>query len=236
MSIIVCWSVKGGSGTSVVAAGLALLAARQPSGALLVDLDGDQPGILGQPDRAAVGVRDWLVEGGAAPPDALGRLEAEVAPGLRLLPAGTQDALANAGGGSNGTPAGVLQRVRALTLVAAAEQRTVVVDAGPAGRDGGGLASLVHEALRSRRHRSVLVVRPCYLALRRMVSLGRVDALAVVAEPWRALTLDEVTSVVDAPVVVEVPVEAAVGRAVDAGTLARRTPRSLLRALRDLSA
>jgi len=44
---ITCWSVKGGSGTTVVATALALLcAARVPDGALLVDLVGDAPLVL----------------------------------------------------------------------------------------------------------------------------------------------------------------------------------------------
>ena len=47
--LICCWSVKGGSGTSVVAASLAaILASRDATGSLFVDLDGDGPALFGE--------------------------------------------------------------------------------------------------------------------------------------------------------------------------------------------
>jgi MinD superfamily P-loop ATPase len=46
--LIALWSPKGGSGTSVVAASLALVAAERFE-ARLADLGGDQPAILGLP-------------------------------------------------------------------------------------------------------------------------------------------------------------------------------------------
>lgn len=45
--LVVCWLPKGGVGTSVVAAALALRAAADGTETLLVDLAGDQPAILG---------------------------------------------------------------------------------------------------------------------------------------------------------------------------------------------
>ena len=87
--MITCWSAKGGSGTSVVAAALAVLLARRPQGALLVDLCGDQPALLGCREPQGHGVRDWLVSATDTPPDALGRLEMDVVTGLRLLPTGS---------------------------------------------------------------------------------------------------------------------------------------------------
>ena len=67
--VTVCWAAKGGSGTTVVAATLAL---RAPHPSLLVDLDGELPSVLGiaQPDRP--GVADWMAS--AAPPDHLADL------------------------------------------------------------------------------------------------------------------------------------------------------------------
>ena len=58
-----CWSVRGGSGTTVVAAGVALVRAKrhhQAPPVLLVDLGGDAPAVLGMPEPAAPGVADWL--------------------------------------------------------------------------------------------------------------------------------------------------------------------------------
>ena len=52
MPVTVCWSVKGGSGTTVVAATLALSC---PTASLLVDLDGELPAVLGLPEPSGQG-------------------------------------------------------------------------------------------------------------------------------------------------------------------------------------
>src|SRR4051794_637388 len=94
--LIACWSAKGGSGTTVVAASMAaLLARRQPT--LLVDLDGDLPAALGMADDDRAGVRDWLAAGDRVAPDALGRLELAAGPRLSLLPFGAAGAQAVSG-------------------------------------------------------------------------------------------------------------------------------------------
>lgn len=66
------------------------------------------------------------------------------------------------------------------------------------------------------------VVRgPCYLALATLVSLSvRLDGVVLVAEPGRALSAEDVTAVLDVPVVATVPVHPAVARTIDAGLLA----------------
>src|SRR4051794_33057920 len=65
-----CWSVKGGSGTTVVASSLALLlATRSPAGSVLVDLAGDVPAVLGIPEPDGPGVSDWLAAGDSVPAD-----------------------------------------------------------------------------------------------------------------------------------------------------------------------
>ena len=224
--MITCWSAKGGSGTSVVAAALAIVLARQPQGALLVDLCGDQPALLGRPEPHGPGVRDWLVAGEDTPPDGLARLETEVTTGLRLLPTGS--------GGDVGWPTEVgspEDRGRVLATTLARHRRRVVVDAGcVSGRPPPGAEAVVHGGVTS-----LLVVRPCYLALRRALATGlRPSGVVVVTEPWRALHPRDVASVMGAPVVAEVPVDPAVGRAVDAGVLAQRLPRGIARALADI--
>ena len=79
---------------------------------------------------------------------------------------------------------------------------------------------------------SLLVLRPCYLALRRAVDAPlRPSGVVLVAEPGRALGRRDVEDVLDAPVRAEVPVSPAVARMVDAGLLSRRLPRLLERAL-----
>ncbi len=87
--LVSCWSAKGGSGTTVVAAALAAVHARRnPHGALLVDTGGDLPLALGLPELDGPGLTEWLAAGAAVPADALARLEVPVRPGLGLLPRG----------------------------------------------------------------------------------------------------------------------------------------------------
>lgn len=86
--LVTCWSVKGGSGTTVVAAALAILLARRlAEGALLVDAGGDAPCALGLPEHGAPGLADWLAAPSEIGADALDRLLVDAAPGLSLLPA-----------------------------------------------------------------------------------------------------------------------------------------------------
>jgi hypothetical protein len=76
----------------------------------------------------------------------------------------------------------------------------------------------------------VLVIRPCYLALRQALNTGATaDAAGVVlvSEPGRALGSDDVAAVTGLPVIATVPLRADVARAVDAGVLADRLPEVL---------
>lgn len=79
-----------------------------------------------------------------------------------------------------------------------------------------------------------LVTRPCYLALRRSFTVPRPDGLVVITEPGRALTVEDVAAVIGAPVRAVIPQDPAVARAIDAGLLASRLPRTLARTLRPL--
>jgi len=213
----------------VVAASLAVVLARRPAGALLVDLCGDQPALLGLREPPAPGVADWIVRGAQAPPDALGRLEVDVADGLRLLPRGSWD-----GAGSGDVDA----QLAILGPLLAADRRAVVVDAGRLAAPGDGAPSAaVHAAgsLTEAATASLLVIAPCYLALRRAVAVGvRPHGVVVVGERGRALQADDVADVVGAPVLAEVGSDPAVARIVDAGLLVSRLPRLLERAVTHL--
>jgi hypothetical protein len=72
-----------------------------------------------------------------------------------------------------------------------------------------------------------LVVRgPCYLSLRAAIDHPwRPHGIVVLAEAGRPLTGADVSDVVGAPVIAQVPVEAAVARIIDAGLLLARLPR-----------
>ena len=211
-----CWSVKGGSGTTVVAASLALLAASAPAGALLVDLAGDVPAVLGLPEPVGPGVREWLAADPAVEADALGHLATAATPGLRVLPAGSASAMPRAV-----PPA----RVDLLGDALAANPGEVVVDLGVPAPD---LLPLL-----ARADRSLLVLRPCYLALRRATALPtRPTGVVLVTEPGRALGRRDIEDVVGVKVAAEIDVQPTIARAVDAGLLAGRLPRSLSRTLR----
>jgi hypothetical protein len=210
------WSPKGGSGTSVLAAACAAALARR-GGCRLADLGGDQPAILGLGADPDTGIAEWLATGPDAPADALDRLAVEVAPGLLLIPPGTPRLLAPPAAAEAGAALGAaLQRA----------ELPCVVDAGradaPAARMTVELADV-----------SVVVLRGCYLGLRRAVNApltARAAGIAFVDEPGRSLGASEVRDVLERPVLTRVPVRPAIARAVDAGVIAVRPPEPLLRA------
>lgn len=218
-----CWSTKGGAGTTVVAVSLGLLlSSRHPDDAvLLVDLGGDVPAVLGLPEPTGPGLSDWLAAGHGVPADGLARLEVEVRPAVSLLPRGSGELIAP-------------ERAEVLAGLLGAESRHVVVDCGQLERPGpGGGANEVARVLAAGATRSLLVTRPCYLALRRFLGVPlRPSGVVMVREAGRSLTALDVEDVVGAPVVADIAVDPAVARAVDAGLLAHRVPRNLARALR----
>ncbi len=196
-------------------AGSALAAA--PSGCLIVDLAGDQAAVFGLPESAGPDLAGWL-DAAHAPVDGLPRLERAVTDGLALV----------TGPIGHGRPG---ERLRLLAEVLSADSRRVIVDAGRLESEGP-VPPLV-QALMDRADQALLVTRACYLALRRSVG-GRPRPTGVIlgVEPGRALGTDDVAASVGAPVVARVAIEPAVARAVDAGLLSSRPPRSLVKALK----
>jgi hypothetical protein len=67
-----------------------------------------------------------------------------------------------------------------------------------------------------------MVVKPCYLSLRRASRLPRPSNVFVIKEDNRALTVKDVGNVLSVPIAAEIPYEAAISRAVDAGLLPAR--------------
>lgn len=213
--LVACWSAKGGSGATVVSVALALVLART-SEVLLADLAGDVPGALGLAEPESPGLAAWLGAGDDVGPAALDRLEVEARPGLVVLPRGSGPAPA------------VPSRVDALATRLVDDPRPVVVDCGVLGPWSPAASAIAGAATHS-----LLVTRPCYLSLRRAVRLPlRPSAVVLIEEPGRALTKHDVEEIVGVPVTVEIGLDPAIARAVDAGLLASRLPRSLERALR----
>jgi hypothetical protein len=212
--IVTCWSVKGGSGTSVVAGGLAVAwAAARP--VLAVDLAGDLPAVLGVAAPSGPGVVEWLHAGRGVGGAALHALAVDAVPGLRVLHRGGPTE-GQVGGRAGDVADG---RWAAFAEAMAAVGTDVVIDAG--------LAPLPLE-LAARTDASLLVIRPCFLALRRLSAAGDVPAGAVViSEPGRALGRRDIERVLGIRIAAEMRLDPAVARAVDAGLLASRLPASL---------
>jgi hypothetical protein len=178
--IVTCWSAKGGSGTTVIAAALGVLLARQ-SETLLVDLHGDMASVL-----AAT--------------------EVPVLHNLRLLRVADVDPV----------------------IFDAGEGRSIVIDASGA-RPGS------EPELIARCDSSLLVIRNCYLAIRRSSAASvRPSGIVLVREAWRSFDRHDVERAIGVPVVAEVDVGPAIARTTDAGLLASRLPAQLDRALHSL--
>jgi hypothetical protein len=220
--LLVCfWSPKGGSGTSVIAAAAALVLAREGP-ARLVDLAGDLPAILGLATDPEQGLRDWLRIGPEAPTEALDRLAVDAGRGLTLLPAGAGDVA------SASPEAGA-----ALAIALRADPRPTVIDAGVLrAQSEPAMHALVEVA-----DVDVVVIRGCYLALRRAVRIeltSRASGAVYVEEAGRSLGVRDVTNVLGIPVLASVGVRASTARAIDAGVLPTRLPDALARPVREL--
>ena len=116
--VVVCWSLKGGAGTTVVSAAIALEASRRGDNPLLLDLAGDLSAVLGV-DGSGSGIADWCSATGGAGVEAIDGLAVEVHGGARVVGRGVA-------GWESADPA------RLDLLVSNLGERTelVVVDAG----------------------------------------------------------------------------------------------------------
>ena len=218
--LLACWSVKGGVGTSVVSAGIATMLARREGSATLFDLAGDLPSILGVPEPDGPGLRDWLHADDAVGVEAIGRLEREAGPGLRFVHRGRR------------VPGSVDRAALAAAHLAEADGVNVI----DVGRLGDGESDAVRRAVVEGATTSLLVTRPCYLALRRALACPvRPDGIVLVAEPGRAIGRSDVVDVLGRPVVAEIVVDPAIARAVDAGLLTSRLPADLARSLANVA-
>jgi hypothetical protein len=208
--LLALWSPKGGSGTSVVAAALSLVSAARGQ-TRLVDFAGDQPAILGLPPLNSLPTLvDWLAAGASTPSEWLYDIAVPVVPGLSLLPGGpaTQAAPPEAG---------------AALAVALRDGGLTVVDVGSGADESDGAGRAVVDVADA----TLMVIRPCYLALRRAVAdprLGSSAAAILVEDAGRALDADDVAAVLGLPVAGRFPVRAEIARAVDAGVLRDHLP------------
>jgi hypothetical protein len=209
------WSPKGGSGTSVVSAACAVLLGRVAP-VRLADFGGDQAAVLGLSVDTPSGLSEWLTVGPEAPADALDRLAVDAGHGVALLPRGTGPLW------SASPEAGA-----ALGVVLANDPRITVADV--AGADAPALHALVEVS-----DASIVIVRDCYLGLRRAVRnplVERASGVIVVHEHGRALGTSEIRDVLDVPVLATVDTRPSTARIVDSGVLPTRITEHLARPL-----
>lgn len=203
--LTLCWAAKGGSGTSVVAASMAV-AADSPS--LLIDLAGDAPTLLGLAKPDTPGIFDWFASD--APTHRLAALETSIGQNTSLIHRGSPQAVSVA-------------RWQLASSVWANDERRVIVDLGtrpPLRFLGGGCSSL-------------LVTRPCYLATRAAAQIGiQPTGIVMVREPGRLLRARDLEVAIGAPVVAVIEWDPAIARVADSGLLANRLPGGLRRELR----
>ena len=206
-------SPKGGTGTSVVAASLAIVSSSS-SPTLLVDLAGDQAAILGLP-QPPIGLSDWANGMTYREFDEIVSLCHD---NLYLAPTGIFDfETLNANAWD--------KLLRALSLKHS-EGCNIIVDLGRAD---------IPLALRKIVDTCYLVTRPCYLALRRAVDLETAfSGVIVVNEPDRVLTSRDVESVLKLKCVAEIPYTSEISRRVDSGLLKSRLPMALQSVLSQL--
>jgi hypothetical protein len=201
-----CWSAKGGSGTTVITASLGLCSLDPVT---LIDLAGDLPAVLGIAEPAGPGILEWLQSD--APIERLSDITVPVTEGLSLLPSGRGD--------RHRPSARWAELLSALTT----EEHRVIIDAGT-----GQPPTIVHNLV----DRSLLVTRACYLALRRVVSSPiRPTGVILVNESGRALREVDVEAAVGAPILANVGLDPQIARCVDAGLMAARLPRMMRRDL-----
>lgn len=213
--LFVCRSVKGGAGTSVVAASLASISSHTTS-TLLVDLAGDQPAIFGSVTPVA-GLSDWMQ---APHTDSLVGTAITVDDNLCILPTGDSPLPHRESAAWNELTRQLVERSRIPS--------TVIVDLG---------STTPPPVLLDAADRVLLIVRPCYLTLRRATTLGDIaDSVIVVDEEQRALRPRDVESVLGLPVVAVVKTHPTVARRVDAGILHGRLPEVLTTPLRKVLA
>lgn len=204
------WSVKGGVGVSTVAAMFAIARASRAEPSLIVDFAGDQPALLGLPDPVGPGVTEWCATPNRSS-DALARVSTEISVDLSLLHRG-----ADRWGETE--PGQLHQALRA-------QNQHVMIDAGRADHP-------FTQAVVAQSEHRLLVLRCCYLALHAARSLPiEPTGIVLVRERGRSLGPADAEAVTAAPVVAEIALDPAIARCIDAGLIARRLPRALLRNL-----
>ena len=193
-------SPKGGNCTTVTATAYALLMAARGTHTVLIDLCGDVPAAAGMAEPTTPGINDWLSESSTSDAQTLVTLGTPFDNGLVIVHRGSSFV--------EGQP-----RWSDLANAITTLPMNIVIDAG---------TTFLPDELRRAVTHVTMVVKPCYLLLRRASRMQRPTQLFVVCEESRALTIKDVGHVLGMPVTCEIPYTSAISRAVDAGMLPSR--------------
>lgn len=193
-------SSKGGNCTTVSAAAFAFLLAARGTQTVLIDLCGDIPAATGMSEPTTPGINDWLGENNTSDAQSLVTLGTAFESGLVIVHRGSLFV--------EGQP-----RWSDLAHAIVTLPMNIVIDAG---------TTYVPDELRHAVTDVAMVIKPCYLSLRRASQLQRPTKLFVVHEEGRALTVKDVGHVLGMAVTSTIPYLPAISRAVDAGLLASR--------------
>ena len=193
-------SPKGGNCTTVTATAYALLMAARGTHTVLIDLCGDVPAAAGMAEPTTPGINDWLSESSTSDAQTLVTLGTPFDNGLVIVHRGSSFV--------EGQP-----RWSDLANAISTLPMNIVIDAG---------TTFLPDELRRAVAHVTMVVKPCYLSLRRASRMQRPTQLFVVCEESRALTIKDVGHVLGMPVTCEIPYTSAISRAVDAGMLPSR--------------
>ncbi|MGI9607214.1 MAG: hypothetical protein ACR2P0_13850 [Acidimicrobiales bacterium] len=224
-------SAKGGVGTSTLAAATAIELARTTS-VLLVDLAGDQPDLLGV-TAGSHGIMDWLRADADVGPEALANLVVPVIRAAGATTPGRLELVPRGSHGSNVDPVSMVAapRVAALQPGLSPLADVIIADLGVLDGNGFDTTALIAAAA----DRVSLVVRACYIGLRRAQRVGvAVDDVVEVVDGGRALGTLDIEAVLEQPVTARLNVDPSIARAVDAGLMVTRLPRPLRRTARHL--
>jgi cellulose biosynthesis protein BcsQ len=217
--IVTGWSVKGGSGTTVIATALAgeMFHGSGASRGIMVDLSGDASALLGRSSQPRAGLCDWLLADPSVDAHALGHLLDDGSPmvlregeGRGLL---TEDPF-------------LVERLQDGLRWLDQHYSGVVIDVGSA-------TDWLAEMMCDQADVSLLVLRPCSLSVRAAAQSKRSVAGAVlVGEGSRSLMPRDIEGLLGVPMLAHVRHSPSIAQCVDAGRFGRATPRELRRALR----
>ena len=211
--LIILSSPKGGSGTSVVTASLAIVSSSSTP-TLLVDLAGDQAAIMGLPEPP-VGINDWT---NGMTHREFDEILIACNDNLQLAPFGSSAVEIFSTSAWGNLARELMQRE--------SNGVNIIIDFGQ------GDLPLAFNKLTDMHF---MVTRPCYLSLRRAVNIEqKFSGVIVVQEHDRVLTTSDVESVMKLKCVAEVPYSSEISRRVDSGLLKSRLPVPLHAALSPL--